>query len=51
MDGAILLTGATGLLGRYLLRDLSLAGHKLAVVVRPTERQAADARVASLLAA
>lgn len=51
MDGVILLTGATGLLGRYLLRDLSLAGNKLAVVVRPTDRQSAETRVAALLAA
>lgn len=51
MDGAILLTGATGLLGRYLLRDLSLAGQKVAVLVRPTDRQTAEARVAGLLAA
>jgi nucleoside-diphosphate-sugar epimerase len=51
MDGVILLTGATGLLGRYLLRDLLKAGQRVAVVVRPTERQSAEARVASLLAA
>jgi thioester reductase-like protein len=50
MDGVILLTGATGLLGRYLLRDLSAAGNKLAVVVRPSERQTAEERVAGLLA-
>ncbi len=51
MDGAILLTGATGLLGRYLLRDLTVAGHRVAVLVRPSARQPADARVAALLAA
>ncbi|MGC1274376.1 MAG: SDR family oxidoreductase [Planctomycetaceae bacterium] len=51
MDGVILLTGATGLLGRYLVRDLLTAGQQLAVVVRPNDRQSAEERVASLLAA
>ena len=51
MDGVILLTGATGLLGRYLLRDLLTAGQNVAVVVRPSDRQSAEARVASLMAA
>jgi thioester reductase-like protein len=51
MDGVILLTGATGLLGRYLLRDLLTAGQNVAVVVRPSERQSAEGRVASLMAA
>ncbi len=51
MDGVILLTGATGLLGRYLLRDLLTAGQNVAVVVRPSDRQPAEARVASLVAA
>lgn len=51
MDGVVLLTGATGLLGRYLLRDLLLTGQQVAVVVRPTDRQSAEARVAGLLAA
>lgn len=31
---SVLLTGATGLLGRYLLRDLLLAGQSVAVLVR-----------------
>ena len=38
-----LLTGATGLLGRYLLRDLTLADVPLAVVVRPTRFESARA--------
>lgn len=42
MPTFILLTGATGLLGRYLLRDLLESGADVAVVVRPT--RAADAR-------
>lgn len=41
----ILLTGATGLLGRYLVRDLLLAGKNVAVVVRPNRRQSAAERV------
>ena len=33
-DGYVLMTGATGLLGTYLMRDLMLRGVRLAVVVR-----------------
>ena len=51
MDGVVLLTGATGLLGRYLLRDLLARGQQVAVVVRGNERMSADARVAALMAA
>src|SRR5690606_31287234 len=51
MDGVVLLTGATGLLGRYLLRDLLARGQQIAVVVRGNERMSADARVAALMAA
>lgn len=40
-----LLTGATGLLGRYLMRDLLLRQHRLAVLVRPTEKQQARERI------
>ncbi len=42
-----LLTGATGLLGNYLLRDLSLAGHQLAVVVRSSRTESARQRIES----
>ena len=45
---SILLTGGTGLLGRYLLRDLALAGRSVAVVVRRTRTQSAASRVESL---
>jgi thioester reductase-like protein len=45
-----LLTGATGLLGNYLLRDLLLADTPVAVVVRPSRRQSARERVELLLA-
>jgi len=34
----ILLTGATGLLGRYLMKDLLTRGVKLAVLVRPSRK-------------
>ena len=50
MDGAILLTGATGLLGRYLLRDLLSGGHRVAVLVRPAGALSAEDRVAALMA-
>ena len=50
MSEHLLLTGATGLLGRYLLRDLTMADVKLALVVRPSRRQSATDRVDALLA-
>ncbi len=45
----ILLTGATGLLGRYLLRDLLLADVPVAVVVRGSRRQSAEDRIEALM--
>ena len=45
----VLLTGATGLLGRSLLRDLSAAGRRLAVLVRPGRDCPAESRVDDLL--
>jgi thioester reductase-like protein len=45
----ILLTGATGLLGRFLLRDLSEQGRRVAVLVRGGKTAGADARVDELL--
>jgi len=45
-----LLTGATGLLGRYLLRDLTLADIPLAVVVRATKWESARQRVETAMA-
>ncbi|MCA8984577.1 MAG: SDR family oxidoreductase [Planctomycetaceae bacterium] len=45
----LLMTGATGLLGRYLLKDLALAGVPLAVIVRPTRRQTARERIESIM--
>ena len=44
-----LLTGATGLVGRYLVRDLLLNGHDLAVVVRPSRRQSPRDRMEEIL--
>jgi thioester reductase-like protein len=46
----ILLTGATGLLGRYLLRDLLLARRDVAVLARDQGPARAAARVADLVA-
>ncbi len=45
----LLLTGATGLLGRYLVRDLLRRDVDLAVVVRPSRRQSPQARVEAMM--
>ncbi|MEE2781536.1 MAG: SDR family oxidoreductase, partial [Planctomycetota bacterium] len=45
----LLLTGATGLLGRSLLRDLSWAGRRVAVLVRRNRAATAAERVDDLL--
>ncbi len=45
----VLLTGATGLLGRYLMRDLFLKGCRLAVIVRPAKRMNVQQRIESIL--
>jgi thioester reductase-like protein len=47
--GYHLLTGATGLLGSYLLRDFLLAGRRVAVLVRPAKHESARQRVENLL--
>src|SRR5437763_15696103 len=49
MSKHLLLTGATGLLGRYLLRDLLLAGVPVAVLARPRGGEPGPARVERLL--
>ena len=49
-DKYVLLTGATGLVGRYLMRDLLLRGTRLAVIVRPKKRESARQRIESILA-
>lgn len=48
-DSYTLLTGATGLLGRALVRDLAAAGRRLAVVVRRSAATPAVERVDELL--
>ena len=48
-DSYVLITGATGLLGRSLVRDLAAAGRRVAVVVRPGKTGDAAARVDELL--
>ena len=48
-DSYLLLTGATGLLGRSLLRDLSAVGRRVAVLVRGSRTAAAASRVDELL--
>ena len=45
-----LITGATELLGRYLLRDLLLRDESVVVLVRPTRRESAEHRVDAMLA-
>jgi thioester reductase-like protein len=45
----LLLTGGTGLLGNYLIRDLLIAGQDLALLVRSTRKESAEARVESLI--
>jgi thioester reductase-like protein len=45
----LLLTGATGLLGRYLLRDLLRRGRPVAVLVRPGKFLSARERIETVL--
>lgn len=47
--GYIVLTGATGLLGRYLLRDFLLRGHRVAVLVRGSKTQSAQERIEQIM--
>jgi thioester reductase-like protein len=44
-----LVTGATGLVGRYLVRDLLLNGHSLAVVVRTSKKLSAQDRMEQIM--
>jgi nucleoside-diphosphate-sugar epimerase len=44
-----LLTGATGLVGSYLVQRLLQGGHHLAVLVRPSKRLTAERRVDKIL--
>ena len=45
----VLLTGACGFVGRYVLRDLLSEGYKVVVVVRPSGRNSALSRVQKLM--
>lgn len=47
--GRLLLTGSTGLLGRYLLKDLLLAGIPVAVLVRPARRLSGADRIEGII--
>ena len=46
----VLLTGATGLLGQYLLHDLLLKGYAVAVLVRDTRKERAADRISQIVA-
>lgn len=48
-DRYVLLTGATGLLGQYLLHDLMRDGHLVAVVVRGGKNESATQRVERIM--
>src|SRR5471030_813301 len=45
----VLLTGATGFLGHYLLRDLLLSGQRVAVLARNSRHDQAENRIKALL--
>jgi thioester reductase-like protein len=45
----LLLTGSTGLLGRYLVRDLLTRGVKLALLVRGSKKETAQERIEAIL--
>jgi thioester reductase-like protein len=49
ISGYHLLTGATGLLGSYLLRDCLLAGRRMAVLARPSKSESAVQRIETQL--
>ena len=44
-----LLTGATGLVGQYLMRDLLLAGQPLVVIARGKRKWSAEQRIEEIL--
>src|SRR5277367_3040091 len=46
----VLLTGATGLLGQYLLHDLLLQAHPVAILVRDSRTERAAERIAQIVA-
>lgn len=48
-SGYTLLTGATGLVGRYLTKDLLLASRRLVLLARDTNRMTAQERIEQIL--
>ncbi len=50
MSKHLLLTGATGLLGQYLLRDFLIQGRPVAVLIRPSSGETARERMEALMA-
>lgn len=48
-EKSILLTGATGLIGRYLMKDLLLAGKSLCVLARPSKKESAEKRIDDII--
>lgn len=48
-EKSILLTGATGLIGRYLMKDLLLAGKSLCVLARPSKKESAEKRIEDII--
>ena len=49
MAGHVLLTGATGLVGRYLLRDLLLKDTPVAVLIRSSDKETAVERLEKVM--
>ncbi len=49
MAGYLFVTGATGLLGRYLIGDLLESGNRLALLVRSSRNETAVERIESIL--
>lgn len=45
----LLLTGSTGFVGRFLLRDLLLDGHRIALIVRGSKASSARERIDAIL--
>jgi nucleoside-diphosphate-sugar epimerase len=48
-DRYIILTGATGLLGQYLLRDLLIRGHRVAAIVRGNKKSFPEERLEQIM--
>lgn len=49
MSKYVVLTGASGLVGRYLVKDLLLAGKQLALVLRPSAKETVAERAEAIL--